>query len=41
MFDILKEEFTKNVLKMQQIRDAHEKKEQEIRDVYAPGKIPA
>lgn len=40
MFDILKEEFTKNVLKMQQIRDAHEKKEQEIRDVYAPGKIP-
>lgn len=40
MFDILKEEFTKNVLKMQQIRAAHEKKEQEIRDVYAPGKIP-
>jgi hypothetical protein len=40
MFDILKEEFTKNVLKMQQIRAAHKKKEQEIRDVYAPGKIP-
>lgn len=40
MFDILKEEFTKNVLKMQQIRAAHEKREQEIRDVYAPGKIP-
>ena len=40
MFADLKEEFKKNVLKMQQIRAAHEKKEKEIRDVYAPGKIP-
>lgn len=40
MFDILKEEFKANTAKMQQIRAAHEKKEQEIRDVYAPGKIP-
>lgn len=40
MFDILKEDFKANTLKMQQIRAAHEKKEKEIRDVYAPGKIP-
>lgn len=40
MFDILKEEFKANTAKMQQIRAAHEKKEREIRDVYAPGKIP-
>ena len=40
MFDILKEEFRANALKMQQIRAAHEKREKEIRDVYAPGKIP-
>lgn len=40
MFADLKEKFKKNVLKMQQIRAAHEKKEKEIRDVYAPGKIP-
>lgn len=40
MFDILKEEFRANTAKMQQIRATHEKKEQEIRDVYAPGKIP-
>ena len=40
MFDILKEEFKANTVKMQQIRAAHEKKEKEIRDIYAPGKIP-
>lgn len=40
MFEILKEDFKANTLKMQQIRAAHEKKEKEIRDVYAPGKIP-
>lgn len=40
MFDILKEEFRANTAKMQQIRAAHEKKVREIRDVYAPGKIP-
>lgn len=40
MFEILKEEFKANTVKMQQIRAAHEKKEKEIRDVYAPGKIP-
>ena len=40
MFDILKKEFEANALKMQQIRVAHEKREKEIRDVYAPGKIP-
>lgn len=40
MFDILREEFKTNALKMQQIRAAHEKREQEIRDTYAPGKIP-
>ena len=40
MFDVLKKEFRANTVKMQQIRAAHEKKEKEIRDVYAPGKIP-
>ena len=40
MFEILKEEFKSNTAKMQQIRAAHEKKVKEIRDVYAPGKIP-
>ena len=40
MFDILREEFKANTAKMQQIRAAHEKKVKEIRDVYAPGKIP-
>ena len=40
MFEILKGEFKANTVKMQQIRAAHEKKEKEIRDVYAPGKIP-
>ena len=40
MFNVLKEEFKANTLKMQQIRAVHERKEKEIRDVYAPGKIP-
>ena len=40
MFDILREEFKANTAKMQQIRAEHEKKVKEIRDVYAPGKIP-
>lgn len=40
MFDILKKEFEANALKMQQIRAEHEKREKEIRDTYAPGKIP-
>lgn len=40
MFEILKEEFKSNTVKMQQIRAEHEKKVKEIRDVYAPGKIP-
>ena len=40
MFDILKKEFEANTAKMQQIRAEHEKREKEIRDVYAPGKIP-
>ena len=38
MFNVLKEEFKANTLKMQQIRAVHERKEKEIRDVYAPGK---
>lgn len=40
MFNVLKEEFKANTLKIQQIRAVHERKEKEIRDVYAPGKIP-
>lgn len=40
MFDVLKKEFRANTVKMQQIRAEHEKKVKEIRDVYAPGKIP-
>ena len=40
MFDVLKKEFIANTVKMQQIRAEHEKKVKEIRDVYAPGKIP-
>ena len=40
MFNVLKEEFKANTLKMQQIRAVHERKEKELRDVYAPGKSP-
>lgn len=40
-FKVLKEQVTDHTLKMQNARAEHEKKEAEIRKIYAPGVIPA